>query len=333
VLSDRLDRHRFLLALCGAGLLVGAALAVVAAAIPSRLGVVFALATIAGLVVALENPVRRSFVGELVGPDLLSNAVGLNAAVLTVTKAVGPAVAGLLIAGPGLAWCFIVNAASFAPQIVLFLRIDRGSLYVGPRVARAPGQIREGLRYLRSAPELRTALVMTGLSSMAYGNLAILLPILTTESFELSSVVFTFLFASMSVGMMVGSLVVARARALDPGWLARRSASLALTLSALAVAPTIVWAFGAAVVAGVTYVQVSVGANAIVQMRADASMRGRSLGILSILTIGTAPIAAPILGIVAEVWGSRWAIAATGLLAGTASIIGYRVQVVREATA
>ena len=326
VLSDRLDRHRFLIALSAAGMVLGTAMAIVVQIAPSRLVVVFAIAFLAGIIVALENPVRRSFVSELVDHTTLSNAVGLNAAVLTVTKAIGPAVAGVLIVGPGLAWCFFINAVSFVPQIVLFLRIDRGTLLAEPRIQRAPGQIRAGLRYLRSEPELRTVLLMTGLGSMAYANLAVLLPIMTTRSFGESSVVFTSLFASMSVGMMVGSLVVARTRALDPEWLARRSAMLALSLFVLAVAPSIVWAFVAAILANVTYMQVSVSANAIVQIRSNAALRGRVLAILSILTIGTAPVAAPALGFIAQVFGVRWAIASTGGLAAMGAAVGFRVR-------
>ena len=325
-LSDRLDRHRFLIYLSAASMVLSAGLAVVVQVAPSRLALVFALAFFAGIVVALENPVRRSFVSELVGLPILSNAVGLNATVLTITKAIGPATAGVLIAGPGLAWCFFVNTVSFVPQIVLFLRIDRRALFAEPRVPRGPGQIRAGIRYVRSEPELKTALMMTGLASMAYGNLAVLLPILTTRSFGRSSVVFTFLFASMSVGMMAGSLVVARTRVLSAEWLARRSAMLAIALLALAAAPSIVWAFVAAIVAGATYVQVSVGANAIVQTKSDGALRGRVLAILSILTIGTAPIGAPLLGVVAQVFGSRWAIAAASGLAAMAAAVGFRVR-------
>ncbi len=85
---------------------------------------VFGLAPLLGLNNCFENPARQSFVLEMVGPAHLRNAVSLNAVLVNVARAVGPAVAGLLIAAGGTGLCFLLNAASFV-AVVFTLAIPR----------------------------------------------------------------------------------------------------------------------------------------------------------------------------------------------------------------
>jgi MFS family permease len=304
-----------------AGLLSAAGLTAVVLAHLDSIAVVLGITLVAGLVVALENPVRRAFVSELVGPEDLSNAVGLNAAVLTGSKVVGPAVAGALIAGPGLEWCFLVNALTFAPQIVLFARLDRARFQPSIRVARERGQIRAGLRYAMRRPDLRAALLMTGLASMAYQNMAVLLPVFTERDLRAGPVAFSVMFSVMSAGMIAGSLVVARAGSVDIPWIRHRSFALFLALGLLALSPVTPVAVLVAVLVGAAYVQVSVAANALLQMRIEGDVRGRVLGLLSVVTLGTAPAAAPFLGLVADAVGARVALALAGVIAGLGGVL------------
>ena len=113
------------------------------------------LALLLGLNNAFENPARQSFMLEMVGPENLRNAVSLNSVLVNVARTIGPAVAGILIATVGTGVCFLVNAASFVAVIASLRTLDRSGAPPDPADAgREPGQLREGLRYVRRTPEL-----------------------------------------------------------------------------------------------------------------------------------------------------------------------------------
>ena len=110
-----------------------------------------------GAVNSVDNPTRQSFVIEMVGPDRLVNAVSLNSVIIEVARIVGPAIAGLLIAGFGVVPCFGLNLLTFVAMIVALWSMDPRALQAPPPAVRKPGAIREGLRYVRRTPELRGA--------------------------------------------------------------------------------------------------------------------------------------------------------------------------------
>src|ERR1700759_5543660 len=111
---DRHDKRTVLLvtqaSLAALSLVLGAL--VLAGAI--ELWMVFAIALGFGVLTALDNPARMAFIPEMVGPQLIRNAVTLNSTFVNVGRAVGPVVAAALVAGVGIGWCFVVNGASFA---------------------------------------------------------------------------------------------------------------------------------------------------------------------------------------------------------------------------
>src|ERR687890_1180757 len=160
VLADRYAKRRVLVvtqALMGVlALLLGLLVATGGVA----LWHVFVLAGGLGAVSAIDAPVRQAFVSEMVGPGLLANAVSLNSTIFNGARLVGPAVAGLLIgaAGGNTAPAFFVNAASFAFTIAALAGMRAADLRPSPPVARAGGQLREGLSYTRAHPDLLLAM-------------------------------------------------------------------------------------------------------------------------------------------------------------------------------
>src|SRR4029077_7871537 len=107
-----------------------------------------------GAVNSVDNPTRQSFVIEMVGPGRVVNAVSLNSVIVQSARLVGPALAGILIAGVGVGPCFAVNALTFIAMIVALWGMNPGQLRSGPRAERERGAIRAGLRYVRATPEL-----------------------------------------------------------------------------------------------------------------------------------------------------------------------------------
>src|SRR5690606_26636141 len=123
-----------------------------------RLWMVLVMSFGFGCVVAVDKPARQSFVQEMTGPEDVANAITLNTVVVNAARVVGPAIAGFLIAGVGMALCFLLNGVSFLAMIAALLLMRTEELRSSKRAARAPGQLREGLRYVWRTRELRVPL-------------------------------------------------------------------------------------------------------------------------------------------------------------------------------
>jgi MFS family permease len=328
VLADRRDRHTLLMVMNSIGAVVAAAFAVLVLSDAAALWSIFLLTFAAGTVTALENPTRRAFVTDLVEDVDIPNAVGLNSTLMTGSRVVGPAVAGALIAGPGIGWCFAVNALSYLPQLWLFARMDRSRFRPAERVAKAKGQLRAGLRYVWREPNLRLPLLLvTAVGTMAF-NFSVILPLFATRDLDGGPATFTTLFSVMSVGSVVGALAIARRTHADTPFLARCTLALGLSMILLALAPVTAVAYVAVIPVGITSVMVISGSNAVVQLGTDPAMRGRVLALLAVVFLGSTPIGGPIAGWVSEDFGARWALgvgAATALLAG-----GFTLRALRS---
>ena len=84
----------------------------------------------------------------------MPNAVALHSAMMTGSRVIGPALAGVLITTVGVEWCFIINTLSYLAVIGALAAMDRGAIRPAPRVARARGQLVEGLRYVWATPSV-----------------------------------------------------------------------------------------------------------------------------------------------------------------------------------
>ena len=138
---------------------------------------VYALVLARGIVLAVDNPLRQSFVMEVVGPDRVVNAVSLNSVIVHTGRIVGPALAGGVIAIAGLGRCFALNAASFGAMLIAIGGMDRAALLPSPRAGRARGQVREALREVGSQPALFGPLAMMAVIGTLSFNFQVLLPL------------------------------------------------------------------------------------------------------------------------------------------------------------
>jgi MFS family permease len=327
VLADRRDRHHLLLVMNAIGAAVALAFAVLVLTDVHQLWSIYVLTFAAGTVTALENPTRRAFVTDLV-PDIdVPNAVGLNSTLMTGSRVVGPAVAGALIAGPGIGWCFAVNALSYLPQLWLFARMNRARFRPSDRVAKAKGQLREGLRYVWGQPDLRLPLLLvTAVGTMAF-NFSVILPLFATRDLDGGPATFTTLFSIMSIGSVIGALAIARRTHANTAFLSRCTVALGVSMAALAIAPFTAIAYLAVIPVGITSVMVISGSNAVVQLGTAPAMRGRVLALLAVVFLGSTPVGGPITGWISEEFGARWALglgAATALAAGMLTLRALR---------
>lgn len=331
VVADRVDHHRLMLVTQSAFLALALTLSALTLTGHVSVPALFALSLVFGVINAFDNPTRRALVGELVPPADVPNAVGLNSALMTGSRVVGPALAGVLLAGPGAGVAFAVNTVTYLAVIGALARMDRSRFRSAPRAARAEGQLREGLRYVWRTPDLRLPLVMLGVIGMLAFNYQVTLPLIAERTFGGTAMTFTLLFATMSLGSVVGALVVARQTDLGVGFLVRAGTGLAVSTFGLALAPTLPLAVLAALAVGFTSVGIISGANAVVQLRAAPVMRGRVLALLSVVFLGSTPIGGPIIGVVAEALGPRVAVGLGGL--ATALVVAWTARHLRSPAA
>ena len=255
---------------------------------------------------------------------------------MTTSRVFGPALGGALIAGPGIGWCFAVNAISYVPQLWLFLRMDRSKFRPTTLVAKAKGQLREGLRYVWGQPELRLPLLLvTAVGTMAF-NFSVILPLFATRDLEGSATTFTTMMSIMSLGSVVGALTIARRTEADTAFLARCTLALGrVDGRARRSRPSTLAAYLAVIPVGITSIMVISGSNAVVQLATDPAMRGRVLALLAVVFLGSTPIGGPITGWISETFGARWALAlgaVTSLAAGALTLRALHGSKGAEAT-
>jgi MFS family permease len=320
LLADRFDRHRTMIATQVAFAALAVAFSVISLTGSATVTWMYALSLVFGIITALDNPVRRVFVGELVSRQDLPNAVGLNSAMMTGSRIFGPALAGALIAGPGVATCFVLNAVSYVAVIGALLRMNRAGFSAVPRVERAKGQIRSGLRYAWNSPDLRASLLLVAVVGLAAFNFQVTLALLAERTFHGSAGTYTLLFSVMSAGSMLGGLAVARSELVTMRQLVRAGLGLSLSMVAMALAPTLWLSVLFALPTGFTSIYLVSGSNAVVQLRADPQMRGRVLALYAMLFLGSTPIGGPLIGWLADVTTARVAVAAGGVASGLAAL-------------
>jgi MFS family permease len=279
---------------------------------------VYLFAFLLGCATAFDSPARQTFVAELVDDENLSNAVGLNSTSFNTARMIGPALAGLMIAGVGTGWVFLINAASFGAVLCSLSMLRSGELHKKDRAARARGSLIEGFRYVWNRPDLKAVLIMVFFVGTFGLNFPIFISTMAVRVFHVGATHFGFLTSTMAIGSVTGALLAAGRTRPRLGVLLLASLVFGAAFIAAALTPNY-WLFGAALVLlGVSAQSFTTTSNSAIQLSTDPIMRGRVLAIYLALALGTTPLGAPVVGWVADRFGPRWALligALSGLLA------------------
>ncbi len=323
VIADRVDKRRLMVALQAAMGVQALILGVLTITGSVRLWEIGVLAVVLGLNNAFENPARQSFVLEMVGAETLRNAVSLNSVQVNVARAVGPAVAGVLIATVGTGECFLINAASFVAVVASLVSMERSALHPTPPAPRASGQLREGLRYARATPEIIVPLLMMALVGTLAYEFQVSLPVMARHALHAGAEGYGFMTAAMGVGAILGGLVVAARghTGLRPVTLAVAAFAIALSLAALA--PTLAVELIALALVGGASVSFMSSGNSTLQLAAEPAMRGRVMALWFVALQGTTPIGGPLVGVIISLAGARAGLGVGALACVFAAAIGF----------
>jgi MFS family permease len=329
LVADRADKRRLLLATQTAMAALALVLGTLTATGAVRLWMVYALALLLGVATAFDMPARQAFVSEMVGPDRVANAVGLNSASFNTARVVGPAVAGALIAVVGIAPAFFINAVSYLALIGGLLAMDPDRLYRRAAVERGRGQIRAGIRYVWATPVLRSTIVLVAVVGMLGLNYRVALPLLARFAFDGGPGAYGALAAIMAAGSVVGALTVARRGRPTRALLIGSVAAFGLLSLAAALAPTIVVEAAFLFPIGAASLAFVATANSTVQLNSSPQMRGRVMSLFGLVLLGSGPPSGLLSGWMAGQFGPRSILILSGVscvLAATVATLTGRHQ-------
>ena len=321
VFADRMDKKRVLYLTQSLSGLLAAVFAVTVATHSIRLWIVYLLAIALGFVNVFDNPARQSFISEMVSAKDLPNAVTLNSVAMNMARVFGAALGGVIAAAIGLALCFACNALSFAAVLVSLAAMRTSELFPAERVTRQKRQVRQGLRYVRSTPELLIPLVMIAVIGTLAWEFQITLPLMASKVFHGGAGAYGVMASVMGAGAVVGGLISAarsrpRARALclaAVGW--------GIAILAAAVAPSMALELAALVFVGYGSITFNSLAKTTLQLAAKPEMRGRVMALWALAWLGSTPIGGPIVGWARQAIGARWALVIGGVAALACGIL------------
>ncbi|MEJ2861326.1 MFS transporter [Actinomycetospora flava] len=317
-IADRYDKRRLLMGLqvaMGACALVLGLLDVTGLVTIAQ---VYVLCVLLGCFSALDGPVRQSFAGEMVGSGALANAVALNSMTFNTARVLGPAVGGLLIAGVGTGWVFLINAVTFVAVLTGLHRMRPAEMFAYARAPREPGAIRAGLREVRRHPDVVLLLVLVFFVSTLGINFFVTLAIVARNVFGRGAESYGLLTSALAVGCLLGAFTAAR-RVGRPRL--RTVVVAAVVFGVCEVAAGLMPSYPLValllVPTGAAQLLFTSAANAAVQLGVDEQVRGRVMGLWMVVLLGGTPVGGPALGWLAEELGGR----APLVLGGAASVV------------
>ncbi|MBM3670814.1 MAG: MFS transporter [Actinobacteria bacterium] len=323
VLIDRLDKRRLLIGTSLASGLVALVLSIVTLVGVVEVWMVYVLAAALGVVTALDNPTRRAFVPELVPGGDVPNAIGLNSSVFTIARIIGPAVGGLVIAGVGVGWCFLINAATFGAVIWSLQAMRADELRTPPPIAHARGQLREGLHYAWDNRPVRIALMLTAIIGTFTFNYQVVLPLLVRRELGGGPETFGMLLAVLACGSFVGALGVAHYGKASLRVTLLTTLVLGAAMTAAALAPTLGTEIAVLPFVGVSSMVMLAMATAVCQEATAPEFRGRVMGLFGVAFLGSTAIGAPIIGALSEALGPRAGLGVGAVAAVAAGLVAF----------
>ena len=322
-LADRFRRRNVLLVtstLLGlSALSLGALVLTDVATVP----IVMAMAFLVGSIAAFDGPARQAFVSEMVDVDDLPNAVALNTASFNLGRVFGPATAGLLIAAVGSGWVFILNALGYVAVFYALSRIRPTDLASPTRRSTSSdaGSIRDGIRYVRSRQDLVLVLVIAFFVGTFGLNFQLTIASMVTGTFGLGAAAFGAASTILALGSLTGSLAAARRGAPRIRLVVMAALAFGAAGVTAAVMPTYITFVIALPLVGIGALTLINAAQSYLQLNTEPALRGRVMGIYTLLFMGGTPLGSPLVGWVAETFGARWSIAIGGIISATAALV------------
>ena len=314
VLADRYPKRALLLACSAVALVQAAVLAGLTLAGRVEVWQVVLMATLLGVVNAVEIPTRHSFVVEMVGKDDLHNAIALNSSMFHLARILGPSIAGVLVGLVGEGWCFAVNALSFLAVMASLASMRLEPVAATSAMSGVGRHLWEGIAFAWRTPRVRAILALIAVASSMGASYLVLLPVFAGTVFGQGAGGLGMLTASAGLGSLAGALLMASRR--EARGLRRLAvwscAGLGCAMALFARAP-VFWAAAVLLApAGFALMVLMASCNTMLQLAAPDGLRGRVMALYSMLYMGMAPFGALAAGWLADVAGAQAAMTVMG---------------------
>jgi len=317
-LVDRHDRRRVLQLTQSLLMAFSILLAILTLAGVVQIWTLFVVALCTGAVNAVDTPARQIYAIELVGLDRTANAISLNEVVINLSRVLGPALAGVLLATEGVAACFIFNAVSFVPPLVVLVLRGRTHDKVVNLPPRGSVKTMDGIRYALSSPIIRKSLLISVGAGMVF-NFGVILPLAATRVFHTGSRGYALMMVLFGSGAVIGALLATAGGSAIPSFVKVRVLAILTGCAVLATSqmPFFPLALvGQFLIGGLSIWYVAL-ANSLVQMRSKPQMRGRVMALWGMVLVGSITLTGPLMGWIAQGIGVResWALPGLTLIA------------------
>lgn len=315
VLADRVDRRAALIVTQLIQLVLALVLGALAVTSVIQLWMVLVVALLLGFVTIVDQPVRQSFVADLVDRDGYANAQVLNSTAQNLGKFIGPAVAGIVIAWQGAGAAFLINALSFVAMLVALALMRRSAMLPQPRLPRGRGQARAAITYVWNHPDLRIAMVLLVVVSVLGQNFRVVFPIIGAvlggDAGACGS-----LMAALGLGSLLAALFTAARETATTRSLIHSAIGFGLVSAVLAGSPGLTFALVVTAGVGVANFVFNTLVRTVMLLVTDTQVQGRVMALHGLVFLGSTPIGGLTIGWVCEQWGVR-----VGLLVGGISVL------------
>ncbi len=280
---------------------------------------VLVLATILGVANTVDMPARQSFIIEMVGKEDLMNAIALNSSIFNAARAVGPAIAGLLISALGTGACFFVNGLSYLAVIWgLWLVTFDEPRTTGQRTYHIIADIREAMSFIRKTPVVLVTILLVAVVSIFGTNFNVLVPVFAHEELHRDAAAFGFLMSAFGTGALIGavSLAALSRQGPKPSFLLGGGMALSLVLVLIGAQNSYAWTTLLLALAGWCLVTFFGMANSTVQLNTEDRLRGRVMSIYTFTFGGLTPFGSMFAGSFAHWFKTPFTFALGGFMTG-----------------
>jgi MFS family permease len=340
VVADRVRKRDFLMLTQVVAMLQALILAALVITDTVELWHVYVLAFALGLANAFDMPTRQAFAIEMVGRDDLLNAVALNSSMFNSGRLIGPAIGGLVITVAGVETAFLINGLSFVPVLISLSLVRTSDLYAvgrGNAAANPLRDLREGISFAWQTPSIRLTIILVAMIGMFGYNFTVMIPLIARYVLHEGAAAFGFLTAAVGLGSLFAALMLTGRKASTRYQLFAGAATFSALLACVAVSQNIFLTLAFLVGVGIAGTTFATTANTSIQLASPDHLRGRVVSLYMLLFAGSTPIGGLLLGLIADRYGTQWAIGvfalacALGTLAAAAYYASNRSAIERTA--
>jgi len=322
IIADRFPKKKILLLTQALSILPAVILGVLTMMEAATVWHIAAVAFMLGTINAIDIPTRQSFLIEMVGKGDIVNAIALNSAAFNGSRIIGPVIAGISITHFGMPACFFINALSFIAVIIaLSMMKAEGSMRV-----QSEGIVKDmlqGLHFIKSRTEILHVITLIAVFSLVGIPYINLIPVFAGEIFNAGPKGLGYLVGASGIGAL--SAALGMAASVSTGDKTRFMSLAALCFSGALILFAVSASFELSLIiiaaAGWGMVSYLAAANSYIQLMVPDELRGRVMSVYSLVFLGVIPVGNAIMGLAADLAGTRQAVLAGGILCLVSSVI------------